>query len=256
MYQPKRPGPVTACAVLFFVFGGLGLVGSVCSLGVFGFFASFLSSPPPPAPGQPNFVELWKLFDQRAPSFKYYIFISLGIGLVLCLIEVIAGVGLMKMRYWGRRLGLFYGFATIVLALGAAWYSFTILNPAMKAWQQDMQKWMQAETQKAAKAAGGGPPPPAPPPPAFASNPLVDAMGSVMGTAINLIYPIVVLILLLLPSTGKAFAIANGDAPPEPAEREDDFDRRRDDFEDPRDRPAERPPPEPSDDYRFRARDE
>src|SRR5260221_14343124 len=109
MYQPKRPGPVTACAVLFFVFGGLGLLASLGGLGVGGVAASFLSNPTPPPPGQPNLFDLWTKFDQRAPSFKYYFFGEMTLGLVMCLIEIIAGVGLLKMRYWGRRLGIFYG---------------------------------------------------------------------------------------------------------------------------------------------------
>jgi hypothetical protein len=54
-----------ANAVLFFVFGGLGLVGNLCGLGLAGFVASFLSNPAPPPPGQPNFAELWTLLDRR-----------------------------------------------------------------------------------------------------------------------------------------------------------------------------------------------
>jgi len=254
--KPKRPGPVTAVAVLFFIFGGLGLLGSLCGLTVATVLASIISNPPPPAPGQPNFVELWPMFDRHAPSFKYYIFIAMGIGAIMCLVEVIAGFGLLKMRYWGRRLGIFYAVVEIIIAIAAAAYSMTTLNPAMKAWQEDVTKWAQKEAQKAAKAGGGpGAAAPAPPPPGFASNPFLDAAGSVVGMAVSLIYPIIILILLMMPKVGKAFAIANGDAQPD--EPEDYYDRRRDEDFDRIDRPRSvEPPAPPEDEFRYRARDE
>jgi hypothetical protein len=253
MYKPKRPGPVTAAAVLFFIFGGLGLAGSLCLLGVGAILASAISNAAPPPPGQPNPFELWTMLDQRAPSLKYYLFASIAIGMVLCLIEVIAGFGLLKMRYWARNLGIFYGVVAVLLAIGGTIYNVTVMNPAMKLWQQDVQKWTQVQAQKAAPKGGAAVPPPAPPPMA-ASNPLVDAMGSVVGAIIGIAYPTIILILLLMPSTGKAFAIANGGALPE--EDDEAFrDRPRDDFESRQihDRPS---PSEPDDDYRFRSRPE
>jgi hypothetical protein len=175
------------------------------------------------------------------------------VGGLLCLVEIIAGFGLLKMRYWGRNLGIFYGVVSILIAIGSTAYSITIVQPAMKAWQADVNKWVQTETQKAAKGGPGAAA--APPPPVIASNPLLNLVSSVVGAAVALIYPIIILIVLLLPSVGRAFAIANGDLQPEPPV--DEFDRRRDDE---LDRVARRPPedrgPPPEDEYRYRAKDE
>jgi hypothetical protein len=163
----------------------------------------------------------------------------------------------MKMRYWGRHLGIFYAVASLLFTIGSTVYSQAILKPAVRAWQEDVNKWMRDENKKAVEAAKNGKAAPPPPPPMMASNPAVDAVLGTVTTGVELLYPLVILILLLLPSTGKAFAIANGDAPAPMPEPEDYHDRRPDDFEDPLDRRVDQPlPSERSDDYRFRARDD
>src|SRR5713226_748265 len=103
MYQSKRPGPVTACAVLFFLIGGLGLLFNLCGFAGLAFIGWLLSQIPPPQPGAPDLQKLVDILFQRLPNVKYIAIAALSIAFILCLIEVIAGVGLMKMRYWGRR---------------------------------------------------------------------------------------------------------------------------------------------------------
>src|SRR5262249_20613829 len=114
-----------------------------------------------------------------------------------------------------------------------------------------MEKATQEMMAKANNPKGGPGAPPANP---FAGNPIGNALGSVLGLATGVAYPCVVLYILMLPRIRRAFAIANGDLPPESAEPEDYRDPGRDDFERRMDRPRDEPPPDGPDDTRFRAR--
>src|SRR5262245_39638714 len=108
MYKPKRPGPVTAVAVLCLAFGGSGLLLYLCGMGGFGLIGYLVANPPPLQPGQPDLVGFIKKIDQILPNVRYYFGAVIVITWVLCLIEVIAGLKLLKMRYSGRKLVLVY----------------------------------------------------------------------------------------------------------------------------------------------------
>src|SRR5947208_2778353 len=104
MNASKRPGPVTAVAVLCFVLGGGGLISSLCGLGMLGLFGYLVAHPPAVQPGQPDVAKLLDKVDSAAPAFKYYMMTASVATFVFCLLEVVAGIGLLQMRYWGRQL--------------------------------------------------------------------------------------------------------------------------------------------------------
>jgi hypothetical protein len=232
----KRPTPVTVIAILHFIFGGMGLVGLLCAgLGI-GFLAMMFSNLPPPKPGEPDPKQVFTIMDRSI--IYYYIYAGVE-GLIMSTIMVVAGFGLLKMRYWGRSLSLFYAIASILLTLAGTAYAIAVVDPAVAKWQEDLQKWEQDAQQKQRKANPNAPPPPAP---AFggmgSSNATTNMVSTAVGAVIALAYPIAVLIVMMLKSVRQAFAVANGDAPP-PEEPPDDLDfdrprRLRDDFDEPR----------------------
>lgn len=254
MAKPVRPGPVTAMAVVCFLFGGMGILGYLTCLGGLTVAVSFLSNPPPPPAGQVNPWEVFLMLDRAAPSLKYFYFGTLSASLILCIVEVIAGFGLLKMRYWGRSLAILYALLSICLIVGESAYNFTVAQPAMKQWQKDAEQWVQAQNAKAGGKAGA--PPPAPGPFGGPSNPILESTGSVMGMAVGLVWPCILLFIMFMPSVRKAFAVANGHAPAD-EEPEDYRDRDYDDLDRPVRDPGLDPPRDRAagDDERFRARE-
>jgi hypothetical protein len=206
-------------------------------------------------------MEPFKLLDKAEPMLKYYYGTVLGIGLVSSIILVVAGFGLLKMRYWGRNLSIFYAVVGIIMALVGVGMNFAVVNPAMERWQKDLAKWTEEVSKNAAKKGGAAPgPAPAPAPMFGQGDPAMNAVSSIFGLALGLAYPCIVLYIMMLRRVRRAFAIANGDLPPERDEPEDYRDPGRDDFErdirlpgTSRDRPDA---PRGPDDDRFRARPE
>src|SRR5262249_21062207 len=129
MYQPKRPGPVTAVVFLCFVFGGFGLVLYLCGIGGLGLFGYLLANPLDVPPGQPDPLGFIKKADEILPNLKYYVSVYFIFTWILCLIEVIAGIKLLKMRYSGRKLVLTYAVASILLQLTWLGINIVVVDP-------------------------------------------------------------------------------------------------------------------------------
>src|SRR5262245_35830333 len=229
MEKPKRPGPVSAVAYLCLAFGGLGLVMYLCGIGVFGLLGYVMANPPEVQPGQPDPFSLLRKLDQIVPVAKYHFPVQLIMTWLLCLLEVIAGLRLLKMRYSGRRLVIIYAIAAIFLELASFGVYLSFLGPKMPEVNKVLMDWMQEAMPKPAgnAAQNGGPPPkegtpaggPAPVPAnPFATNPALNAAMSIGGLAVGLLYPGIIILIMMMPKIRRAFAIANGDAPPDDAD--------------------------------------
>src|SRR5262249_12879371 len=154
-------------AIVNFVLGGLNLCGALC-IGIALIFAAALAGKmPPPPPGQPSLNDLISDVDKNAPYLKYYLGAMSAIQVVVHTVEIIAGIGLLKMRYWGRSTSIFFALASIILTLIGTVYSFYVVNPAMEKATQEMMA-------KANNPKGGPGAPPANP---FAGNPIGNALG-------------------------------------------------------------------------------
>jgi hypothetical protein len=230
----KRPGAVTAIAVLHFVFGGLDIASALC-IGVGSIlFASMMSSMPPPPPGQPDIKEMFRVIDRNSPEAKWYLIGALVEALLAGILMITAGVGLLKMRYWGRNLTMIYAVMSILWTLCSTVYLVGMFNPGMQKAMKELEK--QEEEQQKKRPPGS----PAPPP-AFGGmsqgNPTANAISTIIQQAIYLAYPAAVLIIMMLKSVRRAFAVANGDAPPPEEPRDElDWDRPvqdRDDLDEP-----------------------
>ena len=118
MVEGKRPGGLTALAVINFIFGGLNalsVLGLVAALALVGVVESTSGE------GDDGFREVAKAFEEIGLGYLYLI---LAISLVEAILLVVSGVGYLKQkRFLGRKLGNTYGILAIAGGLLGA---FTI----------------------------------------------------------------------------------------------------------------------------------
>ena len=120
MSEGKRPGGLTALAVINFVFGGFGLLAVLALLALFT-AADAITSGMTDASGQAIKVE---------PVSKAMLGLNLLLSLASTALLIISGVGYLKQKkFLGQKLGSLYGLlgiATTVFGLVAANQSFGI----------------------------------------------------------------------------------------------------------------------------------
>jgi hypothetical protein len=203
----KRPAAVTAMGVLNLVFGGMNLLGLCVGGGVLLLLVILFVNLPAP-PGQPSLREqlggLFQDFDREAPAAKYLIIASVVFTTVMAAVLIVAGVGLLRMRHWGRTLSLVYAAAMLIYGPASAAYFSLDVAPR---WQRLQQKFVEQQAARKPTAA---------PPPAMV-GPELNAVQAVMGAVMHSLYPIALLVVLNLRPVREAFARPAGRDGPEPA---------------------------------------
>lgn len=223
----KRPTAVSVIGILNLIFGGLKLLGQGC-VGIIGLIGILvIMNAPQPAAGQPDPVGdvkgLVKAIDQAMPAVKFIMGFELILGTILAVVLIFGGIGLLRMRRWGRTLSFVYAIVTLIVTNAGAIYSAVQVQPAMAKAVQKWQEQMVAK-QKAQGKAVAAPP--------MANNPFAGGVGSLVGVVLGSAYAIVILIVLNLAHVRKAFARAGSRDQAEDME-EDQIDRRsRDQLED------------------------
>jgi len=199
--RKKVPTAVLVIAILHFVGGGLGLVGSLCGLAMQGAnrtFAGFGGQP-----GQADVQEkVEKTLGQKIPAYKSIQIGSLVVNLVLSLLMIAGGIGLLQLMTWGRSLSIVYAFLSIANHAFTVVYSFAFTLPATQALFRELA----AQDAKAE--------------PMVTMMQAVVTAGVVIG-ALFVAYPIAVLVIMFRPSTVRAFEKA-GDYEQSPVEAEGD----------------------------------
>ena len=169
----NRPTSVTVFGALNLVFGGMG------------FFCLALSAvtwllPMPQAQGNPV-LDLM----QKNETYALITKIGTGLGLVASVVLLAAGVGLLKMKTWGRLLSIVYAVYAIsmsLIMLGVNWVF--LIQPLI-----DEANKLPPGPERAGIIGG--------------------AFGSAVGGCFGPIYPVFLLVFMLLPSTRAAFERAN-----------------------------------------------
>jgi hypothetical protein len=175
----QRPTSVTVFGILniiFAVFGSLALVASIALLSVSAAF--------------PN--PMVRIMHEN-PSYAMWIKINIPLGLLSCASLLVAGIGLMKLKEWGRKLSLGYAiYALFMGVLGLVMNFFFLLRPLL-------QEAVQKQGPEAAGAIGG-------------------AVGGSVGGCLGMVYPVLLLIFLTRPKLVAAFQWSQEEAtmPPLP----------------------------------------
>jgi hypothetical protein len=186
----KRPTAVTVMAILNLVFGGLGMLCYLC----FGILIVILMAALK-QPGQdPKLIQAKEVIDsmtREVPGLIPFLVFGSVLGVILAIILIVGGIGLLNMQNWARVLCIVYSIVSIVAQLGSLVYRLAVLNPALAQWERN---W--AALHGGPARVEGGP---------LGSNALVNNVSEVVGTGISLAYAIILLVIMLLPTTVAAF---------------------------------------------------
>jgi len=127
----KRPGALLAIGALNIVFGSLGLL---CSLSSYDFLADHLESSLVAAfdPGASTEDEQAQQVEALVPSRKLVNVAYASIQLLLNGLLVVAGVGLLKMRWWARRACLAAALLAVLTGLAHLLYQLLVVHPFHK----------------------------------------------------------------------------------------------------------------------------
>ena len=165
----QRPTSVTVFGVLNIVFGALGLVGMI-------FSAIALLVLPTHSTANNPVLEVMR----NSPGYLLWMKITLPIGILVCGITIVAGIGLLNLKSWGRTLSVAYGIYGIVAGVLGVILNFVfIMQPLM---EQASQK----SGPEAAALIGG-------------------AIGGTVGGCFGMIYPVLLLIFMFRPKVVAAF---------------------------------------------------
>lgn len=103
--RPFRPTSITTLAVLNLVFAGLGVIGLLFTWATY--FGGMSLGP------RNIVVEV----ANRSPEYMSFLHWSLAIGALGITVLSASGIGLLKMRLWGRKLALAYGVGSILVGI-------------------------------------------------------------------------------------------------------------------------------------------
>lgn len=205
MKPQSRPTAVLVIAILNFVFGGLGLLGALCGGGMSLLLPGMMRAIPSPPQGPSMGSMVDKLYAY--PGFVPAMVFDYASGFVLAVLLLIGGVGLLKMKPWGRSTCIAYAALKFLTVIIATALSITILLPANEKWAVEFQ-------QEIAKAQKPGGPPPPPMPMMNMGSGFSNAM-VIGGAVFNLAYAVAVLVVMFQPPVREAFRRAALGLPPE-----------------------------------------
>jgi hypothetical protein len=191
--RKNRPAAVLVIAILHLVGGGLGVAGGLCGLAFVGaggnqMFSGLGGAPSSQQGKGPESVQprMMKHMEESLPHYQAVQYGNLGVDLLISVLMIVAGIGLIAMKSWGRLLSLVYAVLSILFHVWQLVYAYAYTIPTMNAFFDD-----EAARDKQVAA--------------FASSmKTIMAVSPVMG-AIVAIYPIIVIIIMLLPSVAAAF---------------------------------------------------
>jgi hypothetical protein len=236
----KKPVAVLVFGILNLVFGSLGLVASLCcGLSIAGFYLLMTSVYQQVDPPDKKELEaLWRAFSENVPLLVPMVIGSLVLSFLLGLMEIISGIGLVRIRNWGRWLCGVWAVLQMMTVAGSLFFQIVIFGPGAQKATQDLQKWSEQQQQRdRQKGNNRGAPQPQFNAMGRSGNPYADSAFTVAMSSFSMIYAGVAFVFMALPQTGKAIARYNGK--PDRLEHEqdlydDDYERKR--------RPREQPP--------------
>jgi hypothetical protein len=148
----------------------------------------------PQGPQRISQAELWGGIEQRVPWFQSYMFWTNVVSAVLCVAMIVGAIGLLRLRLWGWYLSLAWALASLGLGVVGLALMWVYIGPAMnESYQQVLENV------------------PPPPPGRPDMRPILEqsmnagmTIGLVTGAS-ALLYPLVMLIVVCLPSMRAAF---------------------------------------------------
>jgi len=162
----QRPTSVTIFGILNIVFAALGVLGLIASIALF-FMPSDSNNP------------VIKIMHENA-AYALWLKVCIPLGVLSCAALLAAGIGLLRLKPWARKLSIGYAIYAIVFGIVGMVVNFIFLvEPMVK----------EAQNQQGPEAAGA----------------IGGAIGGSFGGCFGLIYPVLLLIFMLRPTVVSAF---------------------------------------------------
>ncbi|MBM4069961.1 MAG: hypothetical protein FJ271_13565 [Planctomycetes bacterium] len=184
--RANRPPAVTFVAVANMIFGVLGILCACFNGVIMAFMASISANDPDPM--LQGIGQYWDFIVRNIPA---YVPVEIGLSIYYLVISVLAitgSIGLLSLRNWGRMLSLIFGISMILVQFAYLLFFFAFVNPVLNRFE-------------GRQGAFGGD--------GIMGTGFLEAGSSLLA----LIYAIVVVILLFLPSVSAAFAFPPGRFP-------------------------------------------
>lgn len=162
----ERPQAVTVFGILNIIFAVLGVVGMIGTLAMFSVSAN--SDNP--------IIKVMR----ESPGYATWMKFTIPIGIITCMLLAAAGIGLLRLKPWGRKLSIGYAIYAIVFTTISTAINFLFLFRPL------IEEAQQRQGPEAAGAIGG-------------------AVGASFGGCFGLIYPIILLIFMMRPKIVAAF---------------------------------------------------
>jgi hypothetical protein len=205
MSQKQRPVVVMVVAILQIVIGGLWLVIDIGQMGMHLTGADQAlgkAFTPKTAPAgqaiEPTDANAY--MEEHIPHYTAYMWSHFVLDTTLSTLMILSGVGLLRMKRWGRRLAFVYAAYSILLRILTVTYGFMFVIPVTLALMESEQDkaiaQMPPQQQQAAQRTLG----------TVKTVMRVMLYGIQLGQLVVIIYPILVVILLTRKSVNEAFA--------------------------------------------------
>src|SRR5438105_717931 len=115
-----RPTAVTIIGISNIVFGGLGVLCGLCGISAYALGGAVAGR------------DLVEHMNQRIPGWYFWEVGKIAVGLLLSILLIVAGIGLLNMRKWGRVLSFVYAILTLPLQVGYVLFQFLLAIPVAK----------------------------------------------------------------------------------------------------------------------------
>ena len=252
----KKPTAVFVFGILQIVFGSMSVAWNLCcgigAAGIYLLLRNLYQQAPPEA--QQELDEVARTFLDNVPGLIPFLIGSLVVSMLLGIVQVVDGIGLVKIRNWARWLCVAWAVVEIAVVAGGLFYQIAILSPGSEKAAQDLERWMDRMEEKQRRK--GMAPAPRQKISTGTGNPVVDNLLSIAMSLFSLGYAALAAVFMILPGTGQAVARYNSPedefGPPGGPQDyyDEEFERRRRSLEPPPGEatgppPAPEPPPGP-----------
>lgn len=184
--RANRPPAVTFVAVANMIFGVFGMLCACFKGAVMAIMASISANDPDPL--LQGIGQYWEFILRNIPA---YVPVEIGLSiyyLVISVLAIVGSIGLLSLRNWGRILSLVFGMSMILVQFADLLFFFAFVNPVLNRFEGRQN------------AFGGD---------GLMGTGFLESTSSLLA----LIYAIVVVILLFLPTVSAAFALSPGRFP-------------------------------------------
>lgn len=171
MNSTPRPTSVTVFGILNIVFAGFGVVGILIILATIAMVSGSGN-----AIGNDHISKVMR----DSPAYMTWIKLTVPLSMISCVMLLTAGIGLLRMKSWGRHLSIGYGIYAIVFGIiGMIVSFFFFLLPLIE-----------SASRLTGPESGGA---------------IGGAVGGLIGGALGLVYPALLIFFMMRPKVVAAF---------------------------------------------------